>query len=426
MTTDLGPWVGVLDLDQSEGETAGFAGLASAGYAEARLLVRIHGAPVGHVSIPVQPENSLDSRARATAVAELADMLRLHESWDLEFDKMAGRAEWAARLACPQRSVLKSGAGISVIICTRDRPVLLADCLIALQQVNYHPIEFVVVDNAPSDDATRNVVAEFAATDPRIRYSCEPRPGLSRARNHGIKVAQFDVLAFTDDDVIVDPAWPAALVAGFVSDPDAVCVTGLVATRSLDAAAERYFDSRYSWGEAFQPRRYDLAEHRDQSRLYPFTAGIFGVGANFAIRRDVVARLGGFDALLGAGAPGRGGEDLDMFVRIILTGHRICYAPAALAWHRHRSSNQALAHQVFSYGWGLGAYLAKRLRTGEMSIAFLLRATGYSAVIFARMRRASEVSRLTTRGKRLALSEMLGVFAGALCYYRVAWRKREQ
>ena len=61
-----------------------------------------------------------------------------------------------------------------------------------------------------------------------------------------------------------------------------------------------------------------------------------------------------------------------------------------------------------------------------MSIAFLLRATGYSAVIFARMRRASEVSRLTTRGKRLALSEMLGVLAGALCYYRVAWRKREQ
>ena len=154
MTTDLGPWVGILDLDKSESETVGFAGLASAGYTEARLLVRIHGAPVGQVSIPVEPESSLDARARATAEAELAYVLRLHASWDLEFDKMAGRAEWAARLACPHRSVLKSGAGISVIVCTRDRPVLLGDCLLALQQVNYHPIEFVVVDNAPSSDAT--------------------------------------------------------------------------------------------------------------------------------------------------------------------------------------------------------------------------------------------------------------------------------
>jgi GT2 family glycosyltransferase len=303
---------------------------------------------------------------------------------------------------------------------------VLRDCLTALQKVSYDPIEFIVVDNAPSDEATRDVVAEFSASDPRVRYSREPRPGLSRARNHGISAAQFDLLAFTDDDVIVDPAWPAALAAAFASDPDAACVTGLVAARSLDAPAERYFDSRYSWGEAFQPRRHDLAEHRDHSRLYPFTAGIFGVGANFAIRRDVVARLGGFDPILGAGAPCRGGEDLDMFVRIILAGARICYTPAALAWHRHRISSQALARQVFSYGWGLGAYLAKRLRTHEMSIILLARAAGYSALIFARMRQASRASQFKARGKRLAVSEVLGVLAGAVCYWRVARRKRER
>jgi GT2 family glycosyltransferase len=424
VTAGLGPWVGVLDLDQ--GETAGFTGLASAGYAEARLLVRIHGAPVGQVIIPVEPEDSLAARARAAAGAELAGMLRLHSGWDLEFDGQAIRAAWAARIACPQRSALKSGAGISIIVCTRNRPGVLRDCLSALQQVSYDPLEIVVVDNAPSDEATRNVVAEFSATDPRVRYTREPRPGLSRARNHGISAAQFDLLAFTDDDVIIDPAWPAALGAAFGSDPDAACVTGLVVTRSLDSAAERYFDSRYSWGEAFLPRRYDLAEHRDQSRLYPFTAGIFGVGANFAIRRDVVARLGGFDPLLGAGAPCRGGEDLDIFVRIILAGHRICYTPSAVAWHRHRASNEALAQQVFSYGWGLGAYLAKRLRTREMSLASLARTAGYSALIFARMRQASKASQFKARGKWLAVSEALGVLAGALCYYGIAWRQRER
>jgi len=424
VTADIGPWVGQLDLDHDE--TTRFIGLASAGYTEARFVVRIHGAPIGQVTLPVEPESSLAARARVSAGSELSQSLQLHAGWDQEFDEKAESASWAAQLACPERSVQKSGAGISVIVCSRNRPAVLRDCLTALLQVSYDPIEFVVVDNAPADEATRDVVAEFAATDPRVRYSREAAPGLSRARNHGVREAQFDLLAFTDDDVIVDPAWPAALVAGFDLDSDAACVTGLVATRSLDAAAERYFDSRYSWGEAFQPRRYDLAEHRDQSRLYPFTAGVFGAGANFAIRRDIVERLGGFDPLLGAGAPCRGGEDLDMFVRIILAGHRICYAPSALVWHRHRVSNQALAEQVFSYGWGLGAYLAKRLRTREMSIGFLLRAAGYSALILGRMRQASQASQFQGRGKWLAASEALGVVAGAACYYRVVRRKRER
>ncbi len=424
MTTDRGPCVGELDLD--DGDAAALTGLAAAGYSDARLLIRVHGAPIGQLTIQVEPEPTLATRARAAARAELARVLESHSSWDQQFDRLSGRAEWEARVGCPQRRAEKSGAGLSVIVCTRNRPTTLRDCLISLQQVSYDPIEFLVVDNAPSDDATRDVVAELSGTDPRIRYTCEPVPGLSRARNHGIAAARFDLLAFTDDDVIVDPGWPAALVSAFAADTRAACVTGLVAARSLDAAAERYFDSRYAWGEAFEPRRYDLEEHRGASPLYPFTAGLFGVGANFAVRREVVASLKGFDPLLGAGAPCRGGDDLDMFVRIILTGHRICYTPCALVWHRHRASDAALAEQVFSYGYGLGAYVAKRLRTGEMSVALLVRAVGYSAAVWARMRGASKAGNFGARGKRLAVSEALGVLAGALCYCRVSRQKQER
>jgi O-antigen biosynthesis protein len=423
VTTDLGPWLGVLDLDTAD--LQGVTRPASAGYAEARLLIRLHGAPIGQVTLQVQPELSLAARAQAAARAELAGAMESHASWDQQFDQLAERADWAAQVACPQRSDNKSGTGVSVVVCTRNRPGTLRECLTSLQQVNYYPIEFLVVDNAPSDESTKSVVAEFTSTDPRFRYTCEPRAGLSRARNHGIAAARFEVLAFTDDDVIVDSSWPAALVAGFAADAGAACVTGLVAARSLDTPAERYFDSRYAWGEAFEPRRYDLVEHRGPARLYPFTAGIFGVGANFAVRREFVIRLGGFDPVLGAGSACRGGDDLDLFVRIILAGHRICYTPCALVWHQHRASHAALAEQVHSYGYGLGAYLAKRLRSREMSVGLLLRAVGYSAVIWARMRGASEASNFKARGKRLAVSEARGVLAGALRYSRIAGRKRE-
>jgi GT2 family glycosyltransferase len=422
VTTGLGPWVGEFELDT--GELQGLTGLAAAGYTDARLLIRVHGAPIGQVTIQVEPETTLPARAQAAAHVELASVMQSHTGLDQQLDSTAAGAQWAARVACPQRSADRSGAGVSVIVCTRNRPASLRACLTSLQQVNYDPIEFLVVDNAPSDAATKKVVAELSATDPRIRYTCEARPGLSRARNHGIAVARFDLLAFTDDDVIVDNAWPAALVAGFAADTNAACVTGLIAPRSLDAPAERYFDSRYARGEAFEPRQYDLAEHREASRLYPFTAGIFGAGANFALQRDVVTRLGGFDPLLGAGAPCRGGEDIDIFVRIILAGHRICYTPCALVWHRHRDSDRALAEQVYSYGYGLGAYLAKRLLTRELPVGMLLRGIGYSAVIWARMRGASQASNFKAWGRGLAVSETLGVLAGALRYCRVAMRNR--
>jgi len=421
VTEGRGIWVGLLDLN--ENDPVALSGPERAGYTEARVLIRMHGAPIGYVEVPIQPEESLSQRARAAAEGQLAESLQLHVCRDGESERTADLAAWADHVACPQHFPPEAGVGISIIVCTRDRPAILRECLEALQKVTYDPIEILVVDNAPTDDATRQVVDVYLQSDPRIRYTCEPGPGLSRARNHGVTEAKYDLLAFTDDDIVVDSGWPAALAAGFAADAEAACITGLVAARSLDSASERYFDSRYSWGEVFEPRRYDLIEHRDQSKLYPFSAGIFGTGANFAVRREVVARLGGFDQLLGAGAPGRGGEDLDMFLRIILAGRRLCYVPSALVWHRHRADNHALAEQIYSYGYGLGAYLAKRLKTREMSPTVLARGFGKSAEVATRMRQASQASKFKARGKRLAMAEALGVVAGAICYYRLARQK---
>jgi GT2 family glycosyltransferase len=421
VTEAQGIWVGLLDL--IENDPVALSGPERAGYTEARVLIRMHGAPIGYVEVPIQPEESLSQRVRAAADGQLAESLQLHACRDGASEREADLAAWADQVTCPQHFPPEAGVGISIIVCTRDRPAILRECLEALQKVTYDPVEILVVDNAPTDDATRQVVGAFLQTDPRIRYTCEPRPGLSRARNHGVAEAKFDFLAFTDDDIVVDSGWPAALAAGFAADAEAACITGLVAARSLDSASERYFDSRYSWGEVFEPRRYDLIEHRDRSKLYPFSAGIFGTGANFAVRREVVDGLGGFDQLLGAGAPGRGGEDLDMFLRIILAGRRLCYVPSALVWHRHRADNDALAEQIYSYGYGLGAYLAKRLKTREMSPTVLARGFGKSAEVAARMRQASQASKFKSRGKRLAMAEALGVVAGAICYYRLARQK---
>lgn len=416
-------WVGELELDAG-GAVIPVSGPVRPGSATGRVLIRLHGAPIGNVHLPLHPPDSLTERARQVAETDLAEPLRVHRSRDAASARN-GADSWQAGVGCPDRYQPGGTEGVSVIICSRDRPAGLIECLRTLQQISYSPLEIIVVDNAPSDDATQQAVTELTGDDPRVRYTREPRPGLSNARNHGMNQATFDVVSFTDDDVYVDARWPAAIAAGFAADPEVMCVTGLVASRSLDTAAERYFDSRYTWGEAFEPRRYDRSVHRDPSRLYPYSPGIFGTGANFAVRRSAMARLGVFDPLLGAGSPARGGEDLDLFVRVILAGGRICYLPSALIWHQHRAETQALADQVYAYGHGLGAYLAKRLMTRDMPVSMLCKGFGQSAIVAGRMRQATQASQYKSRGKRLALSEAWGVLAGGRTYYRTARKARD-
>jgi glycosyltransferase involved in cell wall biosynthesis len=422
MTDEGAIWVGLLDMDEGR-PVVGVSGPVRVEHRQARVLIRTHGAPLGQVCVPTLPVETLTVRVRTAAETALAEALRRHAYWDNPTGEPGGSRRWIAQAACPRHFPTRNGTGITIIVCTRDRTKGLRECLRTLQQVTYDPIEIIVVDNAPSVNTTKEAVTALAQNDRRIRYTCEPRPGLSRARNYGLVHARYDIAAFTDDDTTVDSGWPSAIAAGFAADPEAVCVTGLVATSALDTGAERYFDSRYSWGEAFEPRRYDLGAHRHPSRLYPFSAGIFGTGANFAVRRSALARLGGFDPLLGAGSPARGGEDLDMFLRVILGGGRICYLPSALVWHRHRADTQALGEQIYSYGYGLGAYLAKHLLNRQLPAAMLGQGLRQAGVVVGRMRRATQESQLRAGGRRLGFTEARGVMAGALCYYRASRRE---
>jgi GT2 family glycosyltransferase len=416
-------WVGMLDIDGS-GPVVGMSGPGPAGYSNARVLIRMHRAPLGQVSVATLPAETFTARVRMAAETELAGAVRQHADWDSSSCGPTSSGEWVAQAACPRHFPVRNGAGVTIIVCTRDRTEGLRECLRTLQQVSYDPVEIIVVDNAPSGSATREAVTELAEIDPRIRYSSEPFPGLSRARNHGMAHAQFDVVAFTDDDTVVDPGWPSVLAAGFAADPEAVCVTGLVASAALDTSSQRYFDARIPWGDQFEPRRYDLIGHRHPSRMYPFKAGMFGTGANFAVRRSAVARLGGFDPLLGVGAPSRGGEDLDIFLRLILAGGRICYLPSALIWHRHRADAGALSEQLYSYGHGLGAYVAKHLPNRDLRHALVAHGAGQASALLSRMGRASRLSEPPGGGKRLAWTEASGVLAGALCYRRAARQAR--
>lgn len=308
-------------------------------YRRARILVRVGGEPRGFAML------DLDSAGRIGAEDLRRAVDREVAQRDIACDSTA-----LADVATPRATV---------VICTRDRPESLRTALGSLLTCDYPQLEVVVVDNAPRTDATRRVIAELA--DPRVRCVVEPRPGLSRARNRGVAEATGDIVAFTDDDVVVDSLWLRALVRGLGRRETVGCVTGFVTAAELDTPAQQYFERKVGWSDDFVPRLYDLDENRVDVPLYPYVAGTFGAGANFAVVSEALATVGGFDEALGAGSPAKGGEDIDYFLRLVLAGYAIAYEPAAIVWHTHRRDFSALREQLDGYGSGLSAFLFKHL-----------------------------------------------------------------
>jgi hypothetical protein len=127
-----------------------------------------------------------------------------------------------------------------------------------------------------------------------------------------------------------------------------------------------------SWSNNLHPKIFSLAQPPNDLPMFPFCIGEFGTGANFALRRSAALRLRGFDTAFGVGTRTGGGEDIDMFTRVILGGGTLVMQPSAIVWHRHRDDLDALKVQARGYGIGLGAWLTKILlnpKTARLALA---------------------------------------------------------
>jgi glycosyltransferase involved in cell wall biosynthesis len=249
---------------------------------------------------------------------------------------------------------------LSIAICTKDRAKRLARLLDSLQPVRvaspFKSTEILVVDNASVDSATRDTVAAY----PDVRYVFEPRAGLNFARNAALHHAAGALLAFLDDDVVVDRDWLHGLFAAWQDCPDAGGFTGLVLPYRLDTDAQIEFEQRGGFGRGFEARRFHAASA--ENPLHPVGAGSIGAGCNMAFDRFLLLSIGGFDEALDTGTPLPGGGDLDIFYRVLRSGRTMVYEPRYAVYHEHRETLAQLRRQYWSWGLGFMAFLTKSRR----------------------------------------------------------------
>lgn len=315
-----------------------------------------HGIPLGHIEInrqrlPITPNDLKQEAVRSILPAIAAHLqeynLPLPEAGDLIaqpiFDADHVLQAWEEPfLIWHKQRLAQKQPSISVVICTRDRPDYVQECLRSLQSLSEPPDEIVVVDNAPSSGKTQKIVAQI----PGVKYVLESRAGLSFARNAGIQHSSSELIAYTDDDVKVHPDWILHLRRSF-QDANVMAVTGLVFAAELETQSQYIFEKHWSFNRGYRPLLYDQA-YFQKYQVVGVPAWRAGAGANMAFRRSVFSTVGDFDERLGAGASGCS-EDSEMWYRVMAEGMTCRYEPTAVVYHFHRRDMEGLNKQLFNY-----------------------------------------------------------------------------
>lgn len=301
---------------------------------------------------------------------------------------------------------------ISVVICTYNRADMLRKTLesfLAQDGLGGIDHEILVVDNN-SSDATCEVVRSFE-DHPSVRYVFEPEQGLSAARNRGIAESRGEIVAFLDDDVVVDPNWLEHMCRCF-QETNAAVVGGR-AYLIFEADTPDWFGEELAtmFGEV------DLGAQRTQ---LPEGRGLFGL--NLAFRREILHEAGCFDEALGRkGKALSGGEETAVLRRVGGAGCMIVYEPDAVVGHvipPERAQWEYIDRQA--RGMGLSQVAGQLPASFPVRLLRLIRsavALALTGAVFV-ARRAGQGD---GPGSRSALRKFITAWARLGGHWRVLW-----
>jgi glycosyltransferase involved in cell wall biosynthesis len=241
---------------------------------------------------------------------------------------------------------------ITTIVCTFNRYDTLADTLDSLsrQDLPASDYEVLVVDNSTDIDAQTRFW-RLTRLAPNARLILEATPGLSRARNIGMREAASPVVAYIDDDALPNPNWLRVLAELFETEPKAGIAGGPVEPIWV------YPSERPAWLHPWQEGFLTIVDRGPERRVLGEHEWL--AGTNIAYRREPLVEIGGFNEALGRiGGSLLSNEELMVSRSLEKQGYRAWYEPAAQvlhrvhanrvsqAWFRRRVSWQAVSDQM--------------------------------------------------------------------------------
>jgi GT2 family glycosyltransferase len=215
----------------------------------------------------------------------------------------------------------------SIIIATYDRVDSLRRLLTGIREhfdASRIQHEVIVANNARDDAIARAIdaaVGEFQrGGGAAVRLVREPVAGKCRAQNTALRDARGQIFAFFDDDVEVTPQWLKVAAEFFRREPFDVMQGPILVPPHLEHDA-KFLQAQRRF------RTINFVQYSPQLKEIKTLTG-----ANMAARRELFAKVGGFNEELG---PGRSGisEDVEFAQRVLRRGGRIGYEPRAAVYH---------------------------------------------------------------------------------------------
>jgi GT2 family glycosyltransferase len=254
-----------------------------------------------------------------------------------------------------------SDPSIAIVIATRNRPDSLERCLKSVDLARSLAAELIVVDQ--SDDSLAPRVKESVESLVDAKYVRSVAKGVSIARNVAISNTKQDYILFTDDDCEVKPSWLRAWSEALsVADHPALAFGRVVAPP---------VEEPNTFTPVFEPTAHPCGNQFVGFLLKGVTVGM---GANMAVSRQAWADVGGFDEILGAGAPFPAAEECDFAIRVMAVGRQVAYvtAPTVIHWGSRSMADACASELLRGYALGMGAMLAKHARCGSVAAVLLV------------------------------------------------------
>jgi glycosyltransferase involved in cell wall biosynthesis len=261
---------------------------------------------------------------------------------------------------------------VSLIIPTFNRAGLLGETLdgIAAHRTERRPGEWevVVVDNNSTDDTRRIVASRQPRFPVPLRYLFEGTQGRSAALNAGVAATEAPVVVMTDDDVLVADGWLDAASGPLLDPASGVDYTGGPVSPIWERPRPSWLSGVKGdlWGTIAILNYGPVPFIFEERRRVP-------LGANMAVRRSLLERIGGFNNTLGRTGSTRrllGQEVPELLARGRRVGARGLYVPAMSV--RHHVPARRLTKQYFRRWWfgkGISRAQLDRLRdTDELGV----------------------------------------------------------
>ena len=238
---------------------------------------------------------------------------------------------------------------ISIITPTYNRADELVHLYESLkkQTVDLKLFEFIISDDG-STDITQSMVEEWQFNSPlKIKFISQKNQGPGAARNHGLDIAEGELILFIDSDCEAHPDWIQTIYEEYLNDsfdacggPDGSKDDFTTLQKAIDFAMTSFITTGGMRGHS----------EKMMAKFFPRTH-------NMGLKRSVYEKVGGFGDL-------RHGQDIELSNRIRKSGARIKFLINAVVYHRRRTSIKQFFKQVFN--WGVA-----RINLGKIDPAML-------------------------------------------------------